>query len=1185
MSSSSFNNLARALSPSLDAIANAVISATINHGDNDNLDSDNILKLSNELVAALHSKITAARSVDNVIDCVYPDYRVALRTQLLEFASWSDKMHTCKDSLTRLSESIAKGTIPQRLRIKAPVFQLTEEFRNSGLEEFDSSIKVFTDAEKAYQAALLEGAITAKSTELEFWTNKVDVPLNAAILDNLVEAERPRIESISRIPTIIINDDGSSALGPWVFSPQKAAEHTVARRCCPLLLEQILRITEIRHRALSMKIEKKQKVAEKTEQALGDIEMKDVGTSTAGPSIQSLIDKGLNARLKKFEIGKKGGKKVTRLCPYSNKSNLTYTDYVWWEYGHQEELQLLLSPQKERSSFARFSKGEIRGSQSQSQASVQAKRQGKGGRKSQEGRVFEEGGQETREEVKAVRNTSQIVSRNLPIPLPDNLLTMSWDNAISYVLLNTPISFLSAGLFKNNVHCSTGVVVPPEIKFDLSLGLKYMFFQPLSKNLLKETWAEFQIKLRWRIYFLFKEGLDLPYDPDYAVHSNDEESTKPPILPQWMEMGLVMGRRYINKIASSTQIETAMATQTKLPFAPKVDRIYQFLSDNNYVVTMTDKNLGLAVSERDWLRRNELTLLEDARNYEQLTRLQADSIMSLKNSQMETLADTTEDHKSLRDLNVAKYFRSKLTDKSKGHIYPVFYGIPKIHKKPVGFRPIIPCHSVVFNPAAKFVSKELKPIIKSIPYIIHGTKELLFRMSQLRIDSSRKWFFVTGDVVAFYPNIPLTSCIEIVSSMYEDWLLSDSPSPNSPKYEELRLRLEIFKRAIEIGNTQLITQHAGKYYRQLNGLAMGVADSPDLSNCYGAHFETKADILSYDKVIFYGRYIDDCLGIIYAESANQALAFFKNKIAFDGCVIEWAVSEFKCQFLDVLFYKSFGKLEFKPFVKAGNNRERVPWVSHHPMDVKRGVYIGECSRLAVLCSNKGNYIEAIKDLNLLYVMRGYPEKLVLSWCKRFIQERWEKRFDDRTIERSDNVLVLKSRFDDVWNFFSATELGKTVTEYWAEWLRRAEKGEYSYDPARPFLPYEREGHDITDVLPKLFRIVKGKDGTDAFSPDLAKIGLLGSRWVVSRKRTKNLFDLTTKWKNAVFQKLDEAITTDITSHSDSVPIDSTLDKWLGLPLNKSGKPNAVSGNVILHSKDSDDEMEHPEFGRLSKMYT
>jgi hypothetical protein len=41
-------------------------------------------------------------------------------------------------------------------------------------------------------------------------------------------------------------------------------------------------------------------------------------------------------------------------------------------------------------------------------------------------------------------------------------------------------------------------------------------------------------------------------------------------------------------------------------------------------------------------------------------------------------------------------------------------------------------------------------------------------------------------------------------------------------------------------------------------------------------------------------------------------------------------------------------------------------------------------------------------------------------------------------------------------------------------------------------------------------------------PDIRKTNILGRRMIVSRKRTKNLFDLTTLWKKMVIQGIDEA---------------------------------------------------------------
>ncbi|EJF55265.1 hypothetical protein DICSQDRAFT_176177 [Dichomitus squalens LYAD-421 SS1] len=44
-----------------------------------------------------------------------------------------------------------------------------------------------------------------------------------------------------------------------------------------------------------------------------------------------------------------------------------------------------------------------------------------------------------------------------------------------------------------------------------------------------------------------------------------------------------------------------------------------------------------------------------------------------------------------------------------------------------------------------------------------------------------------------------------------------------------------------------------------------------------------------------------------------------------------------------------------------------------------------------------------------------------------------------------------------------------------------------------------------------------------YVPDVRKISLIDRRMIVSRKRTRNMFDLTSSWKRMVFQKLDERV--------------------------------------------------------------
>jgi len=63
----------------------------------------------------------------------------------------------------------------------------------------------------------------------------------------------------------------------------------------------------------------------------------------------------------------------------------------------------------------------------------------------------------------------------------------------------------------------------------------------------------------------------------------------------------------------------------------------------------------------------------------------------------------------------------------------------------------------------------------------------------------------------------------------------------------------------------------------------------------------------------------------------------------------------------------------------------------HPLDVKRGTYIGEMSRLATLCSLHSHYIDAIKGLWFLIYRTRLPVEPDYNWTKSNIVGRWQNR--------------------------------------------------------------------------------------------------------------------------------------------------------------------------------------------------
>ena len=713
---------------------------------------------------------------------------------------------------------------------------------------------------------------------------------------------------------------------------------------------------------------------------------------------------------------------------------------------------------------------------------------------------------------------------DVPSSYPDWLLTIPTPMAVDYITLCTPINVLLASQYKDLIHVSPGVDLPKEISFELSVGMRFMFHSKRNSDLIKSAWHDFVRRLRWRLYFSFLEDDNTDYDPDYEVDRKRKDIPLP-VLPAYIELGIQRGWNFVRNTISNIPLEKPEDSPYS-SLAPPVHLLRSFMLERDYIVTGTDKNLGIAVSKKEWIIDKCNDLLADTTNYKERSIIEVNMRCIAQCEEMVKLAD----HAAFKLGNnqLATYLRSKVTpfedEKTKvyqTHSVPTFYGIPKIHKEPVKMRPIIPCHSAIQNPAAKYVSKRLKPLIKAATSIIHGSKDLVIKLSKLSLKPGKRWYICTGDVVAYYPSIPIRPCTDIVLSLYEEYIgtLGVNNELLREFDEDVLLELELFTRCLLVGNTHLITQFQGKYFEQLRGLAMGVASSPDLANAYGWYFERKCEILQDARMAFYGRYIDDCLAIVYASSETEARSLV-SQITFDDCVIEWDVSGASAPFLDLLLFKdSYGRLQHQPYRKARNHQERVPWISHHPFDVKRGTFIGEMSRLATLSSTHDSYLEALQFLGGLYVKRGYPMDLVKSWLKKYTAERWNKRLTNVEASAQREVLVLKSEFNTAWNYFSASQLGDTIIGFWREYLSRADKGQLgsAFYPA-----FSSAAHDLEGTPDALTSTIQCSGGFMAV-PDLRKIGFLDRRMIVSRKRTRNLFDLTTLWKKLVLTGLDREV--------------------------------------------------------------
>ncbi|KAF7760946.1 hypothetical protein Agabi119p4_10355 [Agaricus bisporus var. burnettii] len=249
-----------------------------------------------------------------------------------------------------------------------------------------------------------------------------------------------------------------------------------------------------------------------------------------------------------------------------------------------------------------------------------------------------------------------------------------------------------------------------------------------------------------------------------------------------------------------------------------------------------------------------------------------------------------------------------------------------------------------------------------------------------------------------------------------------------------------------------------------------------------------------------------------------------NELVFDGCTLEWSSSSSHMIFLDlIVYFDSEDRLQWKPYRKPLNHFERIPWISAHPTYVKRGTFLGELSRMATLSSTFSTFIESCKEVACIYIARGYPPGVINSWFKQNYKARWASRLREEPVARAE-VLVLKSEYNPAWDYINAHQLEERMKQGWYSALEHFSIGDEKFDktlrfPETSLVPRysnaDRRDGDLFEV-----HSFFGGNGNAGPYVRLDKTSLLGKKVIVSKKRTKNLFDLTTMWKHNVLEITD-----------------------------------------------------------------
>lgn len=411
------------------------------------------------------------------------------------------------------------------------------------------------------------------------------------------------------------------------------------------------------------------------------------------------------------------------------------------------------------------------------------------------------------------------------------------------------------------------------------------------------------------------------------------------------------------------------------------------------VFRATDKNLGIVVLDKEYYISQCLLLLDDKETYrtsslsENLEKVKFKVYYSICTYVTSSVSKLNDRLKFLKDFLLASYqiklfqpksstaeIQRKITDLK--FELPRFYALPKIHKNPVSYRPIVPSFNWITSPISRALSYLLQESVASrfilgpmnylidqeYKTIIKDTKSLVNILESLNI-TDKKCLFITSDITSLYTNIPIADGLNTLKKM----------DISEKSFTLQLLSFVLFNNFFEFNGT---------LFQQVKGTAMGTSCAPNYANLYVYFYEVIFIKKFKSNILFYGRYIDDILIILRSDTD---LASFKHHFTTMNPYLSFSFvcSPTSVEFLDLEIFKGKQfivnkKLDFKVHQKAINNYLYLPFDSEHPLEMKKGFIKTELIRYIRNCNNLSDYLN-IRNLFIRRLSdRGYPHSFVVD---------------------------------------------------------------------------------------------------------------------------------------------------------------------------------------------------------------
>eukprot|EP00121_Abeoforma_whisleri_P011191 Awhi_evm3s10327 len=302
-------------------------------------------------------------------------------------------------------------------------------------------------------------------------------------------------------------------------------------------------------------------------------------------------------------------------------------------------------------------------------------------------------------------------------------------------------------------------------------------------------------------------------------------------------------------------------------------------------------------------------------------------------------------YRKLFTSNDTAIHHKKFTDLEKNKDLPYFYAQPKVHKKPMGIRPIVGCISCPTTGLSKFVESNLKnsdEILNIIHSMKHHNNDQLYSL----------------DIVALYTSINIGRLLDAINKIIM-------------KHKHKDMIMESLKIILQFN----FFTFGSLLFKQLNGIAMGQSVAPTLAILYVAEIEKNTNSFFKANIRLYKRYIDDVIMIFNSKKNDHRNSFnhFLAKLR-SSSELEWTFETgTSINFLDLTIYKDDSRQYYstRTYQKKINLHLFTTFSSAHTPSTTQGMVTGFLRKFQIQNSLMSDCNTLFKGVLNLLDLRKY----------------------------------------------------------------------------------------------------------------------------------------------------------------------------------------------------------------------